>query len=95
MKIWGQVPQVSGVYDKNKTVSKVDRSTGVTGKKDVISISEQGKDFQSALKAAREAPDIRADKVDDIKQRMQTDTYEVSGKDVADKVIKSIFEKKI
>jgi negative regulator of flagellin synthesis FlgM len=94
MKIWG-IQQVSGVYDKSKTAAKVGKTTGMAGKRDEILISDKGKDFQSALKAAREAPDIRASKVEDIKQRMQTDTYEVSGDDVADKVINSILEKKI
>ena len=94
MKIWG-IPQVSGVYDKSKMASKVDKTTGVAGKRDEISISNIGKDVQTALKAAREAPDIRTDRVDVIKQKMQTDTYEVSGNDVADKVINSILEKKI
>ena len=94
MKIWG-TQQVSGVYDKSKTAARVDKTTGVAGKRDEILISNKGKDFQAALKLAREAPDIRTNKVEDIKQKVQTDTYEVSGKDVADKVINSILGKKI
>ncbi len=95
MKIWGQIPQILGIYDKNKTTAKVDKTSGVVPKKDVISISDQGKDFQAALKAAKEAPDIRVDKVEEIKQKMQADKYEVSGSDVADKVIDSILGRKL
>ena len=93
MKIPGQIPQISGVYNKSKNLPKVDNAAGVASKRDVLSISNNGKDFQTALKAAKEAPDIRVDKVEEIKQKMQTDTYEVSGSDVADKVIKSILDR--
>ena len=94
MKIWGQIPQILGVYDKSKTASKVDKSSAVVSKKDAVSISNQGKDFQVALKAAKEVPDVRTNKVEEIKQKMQKDTYEVSGNEVADKVLKSILERK-
>jgi len=95
MKIWGNIPQIQEIYNKNKTASKIDKSSGVSSKKDVLSISDEGKDFQAALKAAREAPDIRADKVDQIKQKMQEDKYEVSSADVADKIVDSILGNKI
>ncbi len=94
MKIWG-LQQILGIYDKNKTAPKVDKSSGVESRKDVVSISDQGKDFQAALKAAKEAPDIREDKVKEIKRKMQTDTYEPSGTDIADKIIKTIIDKKV
>jgi len=95
MKIWGQIPQILGVYDKSKTAPKVDKSSAVVSKKDAVSISNQGKDFQAALKAAKEAPDVRTDKVEEIKQKMQKDTYEVSGNDIADKVLNSIRSRKL
>jgi negative regulator of flagellin synthesis FlgM len=94
MKIYGQIPKISEIYNKDKNVSKASKTGGVESKKDVVSISTQGKDFQTALKAAREAADIRQDKVDEIKQRIATDTYTPSGKDIADKVIQSIFDRK-
>ena len=95
MKIWGNIPQIQELYNKNKTTSKVEKSSGASSKKDVVSISSEGKDFQAALKAAKEAPDIRTDRVEEIKQRMQEDKYEVSSTEVADKIIDSLFGKKI
>ncbi|MGE5328924.1 MAG: flagellar biosynthesis anti-sigma factor FlgM [Deltaproteobacteria bacterium] len=93
MKIWGNIPQIQEIYNKNKTTSKVEKSSGVSSKKDVVSISNEGKDFQAALKAAREAPDIRTDRVEEIKKKMQEDKYEVSSADVADKIVDSILNK--
>lgn len=94
MKIWG-LQQILGVYDKSKSSPKVEKASGVTSRKDVVSISDQGKDFQAALKAAKEAPDIRTDKVEEFKKKVQTDSYEPSGADIADKIIKSIMDKKV
>jgi len=42
----------------------------VTGKKDVVSISNQAKDFQTAMKALKEIPDIRKDKVEELARKM-------------------------
>lgn len=95
MKIWGNIPQIQEIYNKNNTTSKVEKSSGASSKKDVVSISNEGKDFQAALKAAREAPDMRIEKVKEIKQKMQEDRYEISAEDIADKIVNSIFNKKI
>lgn len=95
MKIWGQIPAVSGVYNKNKSSGKVESSSGASSRNDMVSISEQGKDFQTALKAAREAPDIRIDKVEKIKQQMQEDKYDVSGQEVAGKIVDELLNRKI
>lgn len=94
MKIPGQIPKISEIYNKNKTVSNVNKTSGVSAKKDVVSISNQGKDFQAVLKSVKETPDVREDKVNEIRERVQKDTYEPSGADIADRVIKSIFDKK-
>lgn len=93
MKIWGQIPKVPEVYGKNKVSGKVNSVSGVTSKKDVVSISNEGKDFQVAMKAVKEVPDIREEKVEEIKQKIKANAYEVTGKDIVEKVIKSIREK--
>ncbi|MGE5472837.1 MAG: flagellar biosynthesis anti-sigma factor FlgM [Ignavibacteriales bacterium] len=95
MKIWGNIPQIQEVYNKNKTTSKIEKSSSVSSKKDAVSISSEGKDFQTALKAVRETPDIRTDRIEEIKQKMQGDKYEVSSSDIADKIVDSILGNKI
>jgi len=44
----------------------------VTGKKDVVSISNQAKDFQTAMKALKEIPDIRKDKVEELARKIES-----------------------
>lgn len=95
MKIWGEIPRILGVYDKQKNISKTDKTSGVTSKKDVVSISNQAKDFQTITKALRDVPDIRQDKVNELSEQLNSGTYNVSGKEIADKVLKSIVDKKV
>jgi negative regulator of flagellin synthesis FlgM len=94
MKIWGDIPKVLGNYDKQKNVSRVDKASSVVSKKDVVSISNKAKDFQTAMKAAKDAPDIRSEKVNELIDRYESGNYNVSGKDVADKVINSMLDTK-
>lgn len=93
MKIPGEIPKIFGVYNREKSVGKVDKTSGAAPKKDVVSISNQAKDFQTVMKAIREVPDIRQDKVNELTEKYESGTYNVTGNDVADKVLKSITDK--
>lgn len=94
MKIWGEVPKVGGVYN-NKKINKVLGPTKLSGGKDSITISTSAKDYQTAMKAIQEIPDIRQDKIKAVAERYSSGTYNVSGQDIADKVIKSVIDKRI
>lgn len=58
------------------------------GGTDRISISEEGRLKASTLKAAQEADDVRADKVADLKARIEAGEYKPSGKDIAASLVK-------
>jgi negative regulator of flagellin synthesis FlgM len=94
MKIWGDIPKISGVYDSQKNFGKVDKASGVASKKDVVSISNQAKDFQTALRSLKDLPDVRNEKVNELAERYKSGSYDVSGKNIADKIINSTFDKK-
>lgn len=95
MKIRRDIPGVAGVYGKNKSVNKIAEATGVKSKKDVVSISGKAKDYQLAMKHLKDIPDIRKDKVEEITKKLYTGNYDVKGNEVADKIIKSVFDTKI
>lgn len=95
MKIWGEIPKVFGAYDKQKSIKKVDSSAGVSSKKDVVSISSNAKDFQTVLKAIKDVPDVRQDKIAALSEKYKSGEYSVSGSDTADKILKSIIEKRV
>ena len=58
------------------------------GGTDRISIFEEGWLKASTLKAAQEADDVRADKVADLKARIEAGEYKPSGKDIAASLVK-------
>lgn len=82
------------VYDKNNhkasTVKEAQHS------KDLLQLSDGAKDFQVALKAFHRLPEIREEKVKALREQIQQGTYDVSGKEIADKILDSIhIDKKI
>lgn len=93
MRIWGDVPKVSGIYGKNKNIDKTEKTSGVASKKDVVSISNQAKDFQAIMKAVKDVPDIRTDKVNELKDKYESGSYNVDGKDIAQKLFHSVTDK--
>lgn len=94
MKIWGEIPRIQGVYDKQKNLGKITKASEVASKKDVISISSQAKDFQTVMRSLKEIPDIRQDKVNELTERLETGTYDVRGREIADKLIRTAFDTK-
>ncbi|WP_029502249.1 flagellar biosynthesis anti-sigma factor FlgM [Lachnoclostridium phytofermentans] len=82
--------KINQLYKANDT-RKVSKSYD-GNKKDSVEISQMGKDFQIAKQAVSAAPDIRQEKVEEIKQKLASGDYEISLEDLADKMIKDFFE---
>lgn len=82
--------QVSHLYQANKT-KKISKSSEIE-KKDQFEISQSAKDYQTAKKALSQTPDIREDKVAEIKNAMNTGTYNVSAQEIADKMVSKYFD---
>jgi negative regulator of flagellin synthesis FlgM len=94
MRIWGEIPRILGINGKQKGLGKVDKASPTVSKKDVISISSEGKDYQTGIKALKALPDIRTAKVNELAEKYNSGSYDVNGRDVADKILKSILDKK-
>ena len=72
----------------NNSVKKTDKTKKSDGlKKDQLNISKSAKEFQVAMKEAKNTPDIRRAKVDEIKQKIDDGTYNPSAKDIAKKMV--------
>ena len=60
---------------------------------DVVQLSSNSRMAARSLELANGAPDVRQDKIDDIKSRLSSGTYSVSGQAVAESMMrKSITE---
>ena len=83
-----QVQQVLGHYTR-----QVQRSKGAADAKppqlgqDQVELSPEAREIKAAQQALAQTPEVRADKVEDLKRRVASGTYEVRGEEVAEKII--------
>jgi len=85
--------KVSQLYQTNN-VKNTAKAKG-SSFSDMLEISQTGKDYQVAKQIVTRTPDIRDDRVNDIKQRMEAGTYDISAEEVADKLVDSYFDELI
>lgn len=86
MRIDGMT-KVSQVYQTGKT-NKAGRIGGASFA-DSLEISRTGRDMQVAKAAVAAAPDVREDRIAELKAQIEDGTYEVSDEDLADKLLES------
>lgn len=94
MKITGDIYNVSKVYDSKKPIGKIEKTSSVAPKKDVVSISSNAMDYQTVTKALKEVPDVRQNKVDEFAEAYRSGSYDVSGREIVEKLGKSIIDQK-
>ncbi len=54
---------------------------------DILDISQTAKDYQTAKQAVAHTPDIREDKINDIKNRIAAGTYNITDEDIVGKLM--------
>ncbi|MDR0221338.1 MAG: flagellar biosynthesis anti-sigma factor FlgM [Lachnospiraceae bacterium] len=78
--------QVQQAY-KSTYASKAETKQNVA-KSDKLQISSFGKDITSAMQAVKDAPDIRPEVVEPIKEKIDNGTYEVTAALFGEKISK-------
>ena len=102
--------EISNITDKygqtflNETGDKqaVDSSAGPAAENktdrvqnDKVSLSDASKDLQNAIQAVESTPDIRQEKVNELKQAVESGRYQVDATKVAEKMIGSIISETV
>ena len=87
MRITGNVGNVTGVYTNDKRISRIENTNKISPASDDVKISSVGKDFSFAMNAVKNTPDIRMDRVNEISARLERGEYNVSGNDIAAKIL--------
>ena len=95
MKIWGNIPKVSGIYGNTSKIDRPNKVGEASAKKDELSISGTAKDFSVAMKAVRQVPDVRQEKINEIIQKMEHGDYSVKASEVAEKIVAAFEDSKI
>ncbi len=84
---YNQISQIYGVNGKVKTT----QATRVS-QRDKVEISSFGRDLQIAKQAVTNAPDVRMDKVEQLKSQIQNGTYNVDAGSFADMLLQKFSE---
>lgn len=77
--------QVTQIYSNSKA-DKL-KSTDNVKKRDEVQISRVGRDYQVAKQAVADAPDIREDRVIQVRGRIASGNYKVDNGDFAAKLL--------
>ena len=80
---------ITRVYNKNKNLAAQDKKR-VDKKCDTLEISEEGREIAEYVKMARDMPEVRVQKVEDIKRKLQSGNYNVSPEDLASRILEAI-----
>lgn len=73
-------------------VSAEQQQQASTLESDNVTISEKGKDVSEMTRTLKSMPEVRADKIADLKERIANGTYNVSARDVASKIVNTALE---
>lgn len=77
--------QVTQIYNSSRAAKA--KSAENIKKRDEVQISRAGRDYQVAKQAVAEAPDIREDRVIQVRKRMADGTYKVDNREFAAKLL--------
>ena len=75
---------VKQVQDKDKADAASEQPEKQQAKADTVELSDTGKRIQEAHKQLESIPDIREEKVAQLKEQVENGTYEVDAEKVAD-----------
>jgi negative regulator of flagellin synthesis FlgM len=79
---------VNQVHDKKKADQATDQARESAVKTDTVVISEAAKRIQETRAKLDEVPDVREDKVAELRDQIQNGTYQVDAQKTAEKLLK-------
>jgi len=83
---------VNQVQDKDKVDATSEQPEKQETKSDTVVLSDTAKKIQEAQKQLEAIPDVREDKVAQLKEQIENGTYEIDEEKIADKMLKdSLF----
>jgi negative regulator of flagellin synthesis FlgM len=90
MKVSNTNETTANLVDAYRTADNIKKETKTSGtfpQNEKIELSSDVKDFNQIRKALDNIPDIREDKVQQIKKQINEGTYNVSGEKIAEKMV--------
>ena len=86
-----RIDAISRIYDSYKVQGNLpSKKTEQTHSKDEVTFSSEAKDFATLTKLLSDVPEIRTDKVEEIKNRISSGNYNVKAEEVAGKILSQV-----
>ncbi|MGD2098914.1 MAG: flagellar biosynthesis anti-sigma factor FlgM [Desulfobacterales bacterium] len=79
---------VNQVQEKDKVDAAAGQQEQQQTKADTVALSSAAKDIQEAQRRLEAIPDVREDKVAQLKEQIENGTYEIEEEKIADKMLK-------
>ena len=79
---------VNQVHDKNKAGPAAENTDKAASKTDTVVISDAAKRIQEARAQLDQIPDVREDKVAELRDQIQNGTYHADAEETAEKLLK-------
>lgn len=77
------------LYNSQKQTKDI-KASAKAEKKDKVSLSSKAIEYQIAMKALKNVPDVRKDKVDEIKRQIEAGTYKIDSGKIVEKMFENI-----
>ena len=79
---------VNNINDKQKAENTSDKAETNVAKTDTVNISDAAKEIQEVRKELDNIPEVRAEKVEQLKNQIENGTYEIKSEEIAEKMLK-------
>ena len=82
--------KVSQIYNTSNVKKTTKASSGSFS--DKLEISQKGKGYRIAKQILAQTPEVREDRINELKNQIESGTYSVDMTEVADKVVNRYFD---
>lgn len=79
---------VNNINDKQKAENTSDKAEKNVAQTDTVNISDAAKEIQEVRKELDNIPEVRAEKVEQLKNQIENGTYEIKSEEIAEKMLK-------
>ena len=88
-----RVSSVYGAYNAyptRSTSASTTRERNRVGATDSVSLSAAGSEYNTARRAVTELPEVRSERVNQLRAQLQSGSYQVNAQDVAARIFSSV-----
>ncbi|SMB82838.1 anti-sigma-28 factor, FlgM family [Desulfonispora thiosulfatigenes DSM 11270] len=88
MKITGNIPKnIGNIYQKQQKAAPTKKTAETDVKKDSLELSNEAKKISELVQKTKDFPEIREEKIKEIKEQIKNNTYQVSPEQLAAKML--------